>query len=110
MNGPMAQLRKGTTTLIVLSALRKRELYGYGLCKEVTILSKGLFPIQQGSLYPLLHAMEEDGLIASRRQEVRGRQRRYYRFEPRGRQLLAEFQREWRFLSKFLDRLGCHKT
>src|SRR5580658_7291266 len=105
---PMAQIRKGTTAWIVLATLEQRgELYGYGLRHEVSVSSKGLFPIKEGPLYPLLRKMEREGWLTSRRVEVAGRDRRYYRIRARGRQILAQYRRDWRLLSSLLDSLGC---
>jgi PadR family transcriptional regulator PadR len=104
----MAQIRKGTTAWIVLATLEKRgELYGYGLRREVFLSSKGLFPIKEGPLYPLLRKMARNGWLASRRVEVAGRERRYYRIRTPGRQVLARYRHEWRLLSSVLDSLGC---
>jgi DNA-binding PadR family transcriptional regulator len=104
----MAQIRKGTTAWIVLATLERRgELYGYGLRREVAANSKGLFPINEGPLYPLLRKMDRQGWLASRRMEVAGRERRYYRIRAPGRQALAQYRREWRLLSSVLHSLGC---
>lgn len=64
----MAQMRKGTTAWIVLAVLENRdELYGYGLRREAFKKSKGLFPIQEGALYPLLDRMRRARWVTSRR-------------------------------------------
>jgi DNA-binding PadR family transcriptional regulator len=107
-DGLMAQIRKGTMAWIVLATLEKRgELYGYGLRREVAVNSKGLFAIKEGPLYPLLKKMERERWLASRRVEVAGRERRYYRIRAPGRQVLAQYRREWRLLSSVLRSLGC---
>jgi PadR family transcriptional regulator PadR len=104
----MAQMRKGTTAWIVLAVLEKRgELYGYGLRREVFEKSKGLFPIQEGPLYPLLARMQRARWVTSRRQSVLGRDRRYYRVSARGRRVLDQYRREWKLLSAVLETLGC---
>jgi len=104
----MAQIRKGTTAWIVLAMLEKRgELYAYGLRREVAMKSKGLFPIQEGPLYPLLRKMERKHWLASRRAEVAGRERLYYQIRASGRRALAQYRREWRLLSTVLQSLGC---
>jgi DNA-binding PadR family transcriptional regulator len=104
----MAQIRKGTTAWIVLATLERRgELYGYGLRHDVSVNSKGLFPIHEGPLYPLLRKLEREGWLTSRRMEVAGRERRYYRIRALGRQVLAQYRREWRLLSSVLHSLGC---
>ena len=107
----MAQMRKGTTGWIVLAVLEKRgEVYGYGLRREVFEKSKGMFPIQEGSLYPLLKKMQRQRWITSRCDTVGGRDRRYYRISARGRRVLEQYRREWRLLSSTLDALGCHRA
>ena len=110
-NNLMAPTRKGTTAWIILSVLEKRgELYGYGLRHEVWTSSKGTFPLQEGPLYRLLARMERARWLTSRRAEVAGRERHYYRIRPRGRHVLAQYRREWRLLSSVLDSLGCLRT
>jgi len=104
----MSQMRKGTTAWIVLATLEKHgELYGYGLRREVAASSKGTFPILEGPLYPLLKRMERKQWLASRRAEIGGRERRYYRIRTPGRRILAQYRREWRLLSSVLRALGC---
>ena len=104
----MAQIRKGTTAWIVLATLERRgELYGYGLRRDVAIHSKGLFPIHEGPLYPLLKKLERHHWLASRRANVGGRERRYYRICADGRRALARYRREWRLLGSVLRTLGC---
>jgi PadR family transcriptional regulator, regulatory protein PadR len=104
----MSQMRKGTTAWIVLAVLARRgEFYGYGLRHEVFDKSKGLFPIQEGPLYPLLKTMQRKRWVTSRRKTVGGRDRRYYRISPLGRQVLGQYGREWRLLSSVLDAVGC---
>ncbi len=104
----MAQVRKGTTAWIVLAVLETRgELYGYGLRREVYVKSKGLFPIQEGPLYPLLGRMQRARWVTSRRESVSGRERRYYRVSARGRGVLDQYRREWKLLSAVLETLGC---
>ncbi len=75
---PLAQLRKGTTALAVLSALERGEVYGYGIRRETHRRTNGLFAINEGALYPLLHALERKKLVRARLEKVTGRWRRYY--------------------------------
>ena len=90
------QLLRGTTRLLVLSALRDGELYGYEIAQKIRERSGGVFAVSEGSLYPALHALEEDGaLTASWRDSDKGPPRRYYRITPKGGALLAEHEQEW---------------
>jgi len=80
----------------VLSALRDGELYGYEIAQKIRERSGGVFAVSEGSLYPALHALEEDGaLTASWRDSDKGPPRRYYRITPKGGALLAEHEQEW---------------
>ena len=102
------QLKKGVTTLIVLDALDKGTLYGYGLRREVHKRTKGTFQFSEGALYPLLHSLERKGWVKARRRQVAGRWRHYYGITPPGR-ALAGLRREWKFLLNSLNRLAARR-
>ena len=100
---PLAQLRKGTTVLAVLAGLERGEVYGYGVRREVHHKTKGLFGLNEGALYPLLHSLERRGLVRARQEKVRGRRRKYYRITERGHRDLAGWRRDWEHLRQALD-------
>jgi len=102
---PLAQLRKGTTALAVLAGLERGEVYGYGLRRDVHRKTKGIFGLNEGALYPLLHSLERRGLVRVRREKVRGRWRKYYRITARGRRDLVRRRRDWEHLRQVLDGL-----
>jgi PadR family transcriptional regulator, regulatory protein PadR len=104
MNFP-GQLRKGTTKLAVLAALERGEVYGYGIRREVFHRTKGVFAINEGALYPLLHTLERRGLVRVRNEEVKGRERRYYTITAKGRRELDLACREWSHLQTSLAAL-----
>lgn len=90
------QLLKGTTPLLVLTVIADGELYGYEIAQRIRERSGGAFAPSEGSLYPALHRLEQDGALeASWRESDRGPRRRYYRLTKRGQGLLAESRREW---------------
>ena len=90
------QLLKGTTPLLVLSALRESELYGYEIAQNIRERSGGAFAPSEGSLYPALHSLEADGaLIATWRESNKGPRRRYYAITEQGEGLLAAHEAEW---------------
>ena len=103
MNWATLQLRKGLTTLIVLDALEKDKLYGYGLRREVQERSKGLFSFSEGALYPLLHSLAARRLVTAHWRVVGGRKRAYYSITRKGRQALTEFRNEWAALQRALE-------
>ena len=102
---PLAQLRKGTTALAVLSALERGEVYGYGIRRETHRRTHGLFAINEGALYPLLHTLERKKLVRARLDKVTGRWRRYYNLTEKGRRELERSRREWTHLLKSLKAL-----
>jgi PadR family transcriptional regulator, regulatory protein PadR len=97
------QLKKGVTTLIVLDALEKGTLYGYGLRREVHERTKGSLHFSEGALYPLLHSLERKGFVRASRRKVAGRWRHYYGITPHGRRALADLRREWKSLLESLE-------
>ena len=102
MSDPLRQLKKGVTTLIVLSALEHGELYGYGLRRHVFERTRGRFSFSEGALYPLLHRLRRQGWIRARGTKVRGRPRRYYTITPTGRRALTGLRGDWQQLLKCL--------
>jgi len=103
MGDPVRQLKKGLTTLIVLSALEKGELYAYGLRRHAFDRTKGTFDFSEGALYPLLHGLARRGLIRARLAEVGGRPRKYYALTAEGRRALASLRRDWQYVLDCLE-------
>jgi PadR family transcriptional regulator PadR len=96
-------LRKGSVRALVLSLLAEQPMYGYKLCKELQRRSQGYFEFKEGTLYPALHRMEQEGLLRGQWQATEdGRSRKYYHLTDRGREELARSQQEW---SAFADKL-----
>ena len=74
-----SQLLKGTFQTIILKLLSQHgEMYGYEITQKVKQLSQGEITLSEGSLYPLLHKMEEGGWVVTRRVDIGNRTRRYY--------------------------------
>src|SRR4029079_96329 len=67
---------KGSLPLLVLHALAQGLNYGYGIAKQIKAQSQGVLDFKEGTLYPTLHGMEKQGLIAAYEQEESGRMRR----------------------------------
>lgn len=94
--------------LVILSLLEDGSKYGYAISKEVAARSEGMLRLTPGVLYPLLKALEAEGLIASTWEEVKaddadpddaGRRRKWYRLSAKGRKRLAQrvaAHRAWR--------------
>ena len=87
----------GSTAMLVLSLLKGEEMYGYQIIEELERRSESVFRLKEGTLYPLLHSMEQGGLVAAREaQSPSGRPRRYYRITQEGLRVLEEKTEEWR--------------
>lgn len=90
------ELVAASTVPLVLSILAEGENYGYQLIQRVREISDGKIEWTEGMLYPVLHWMEQQDLVTSEwRQAETGRQRKYYRLCPKGRQLLVVQHKEW---------------
>ncbi len=75
----------GNTGLLVLALIGKKDMYGYQIIKELREKSENVFDLKEGSLYPVLHALENDGLITSYIEETdSARKRRYYKITDKG--------------------------
>jgi DNA-binding PadR family transcriptional regulator len=81
-----SELVRGSIVPIVLALLVEREQYGYELARVVDSRSGGRLSLREGTLYPVLHKLEADGLITSRwSASPEGRQRKYYSITRKGR-------------------------
>lgn len=85
----------GLSELLILRLLGEREMYGYELAKAVQALTRRRIHLGEGLLYPLLHALEKQGMLRSRRETVAGRPRIYYRTTAQGRRRLATLVERW---------------
>lgn len=84
------------TSMLVLRLLEQESMYGYQIIRELEQQSRNVFQLQEGTLYPILHNLEEQGAVSSYRQTAdSGRIRKYYAITPTGRLLLEEKAREW---------------
>ena len=93
---------QGTLTLLVLRTLAVRgAAHGYGLCGAIQAASQDLLRVEEGSLYPALHRMTQEGLLkASWRLSEKGRRARFYDITARGRARLEAERRGWERLTR----------
>lgn len=88
--------RRGIMSLVLLSLLRKEDMYGYQLVQETKKLSGGRIITQEGSLYPVLYKLQEKGYISDHKVLVGKRMTRvYYHLEPSGLEYLHELAAEY---------------
>lgn len=91
------ELMKGSTSMLLLSVLEKKEMYGYQIIKELELRSEDVFSMNEGTLYPILHTMEKDGLLDSYWENTTSsRKRKYYRITDKGKKALQEQKNEWK--------------
>lgn len=96
------QMKKGVLEMLVLKQLDKEEKYGYQLISQLKEKSGGMFTLKEGTLYPILYRLEDDGLVASRWSEPKGREvsRKYYRITKEGKKGLKEWKSLWNHFSE----------
>ncbi|KKL00354.1 PadR family transcriptional regulator [Rheinheimera mesophila] len=92
------ELRRGVLVLAVLASL-KQPHYGYSLRKQLQ--DRGI-DIDEGTLYPLVRRLAEQGLLDSEWQQAEGRERRYYLLSEQGKELLLQLTDEWLQLNSAL--------
>ena len=86
----------GGTGMLLLSLLSRRDMYGYEMIEELRRRSNQTFELKAGTLYPLLHGLEEQGFVAAYDEDASGgRVRRYYHLTLDGRNALREKESEW---------------
>ncbi len=88
------ELRKGVLELAVLKIISDRERYGYDI---IEVLKDGSLATSEGTIYPLLTRLKNEGLIIYKWEESdKGPPRKYYTISDKGRELMAELLEEWR--------------
>jgi len=100
LNKPKNDLLQGTLALLVLKTLARGPLHGYGITLHIQMVSKDYLRVEEGSLYPALHRMEQDGWISAEWGTTENNRRaRYYRLTSAGRKQLAEEEQNWERLT-----------
>ena len=100
-------LKKGTVELLILKLLQERDMYGYEIVKKIKMASDDVFNLNEGTLYPILHAMEKEHQVESYWKEVDGRKRKYYHIPKKGKKLLQEKTDEWKVYSNSVEKVMC---
>lgn len=100
------ELLKGSTGTMILQLLSEQDMYGYMIIQQIEVRSDSVFRMSEGSLYPILHAMEKDGLLEAYRQvSESGKERKYYRITPKGRLQLSLKLDEWQLFSSSVSKV-----
>jgi transcriptional regulator len=90
------EIVKGTLHFLVLRTLALEPRHGVGVADRIRQVTRGTFQVGPGSLFPVLHKLEQEGLIAGEWQATpEGRRARYYRITPAGERRLAAEKKRW---------------
>ena len=89
-------LVSGSVTMLILKLLSEKDMYGYEMIATLRERSNNVFELKAGSLYPLLHSMEEKNLVVSFEKEVLAKIRKYYSLTKEGKKVLKQKEEEWK--------------
>lgn len=91
---------RGTLPALILQVLARQPDHGYSIAQRIKERSAGVLDFKEGTLYPALHKLENEGSVESYEEIENGRTRRYYRITRAGRAVLAKDRAGWRDLSR----------
>lgn len=96
----------GSTILMVLHLLDTQDMYGYQMVKELENRSENTFTLKEGTLYPILHSLEKNGLVVSYVSDGEsGRKRKYYQITKNGKKQLDDKKEEWFLFSETVNKV-----
>lgn len=106
MRKPKSDLLQGTLDLLILKTLELESMHGWGISQRIQQISESVLQVNQGSLYPALHRLEEQGWItANWKTSENNRQAKYYALTKSGRNQLVEERENWLRLSAAVGRI-----
>jgi len=101
MTSTKSAMPQGTLDMVILQAVAAGPIHGYALAQRIRLISRDLLQIQQGSLYPALHRLENRGFLAAEWDESEtGRDAKFYRLTAKGRAQLKKETAAWTRLSE----------
>lgn len=95
----------GVPELLILKLLRQREMYGYEIVQAILSRSDRVIAVGEGVVYPVLHGLERDGALKSRRKAVNGRSRIYYSVTAGGLRRLSDLSETWTSLAAAIQKM-----
>ncbi|PWT89340.1 MAG: PadR family transcriptional regulator [Acidobacteria bacterium] len=102
----MSDLLQGTLDLLILKILNLQPMHGFGISARIQQISGEIFQVNQGSLYPALHRLEQKGWIEAKWDITENnRKAKYYRLTRTGKKQLQKEEKEWIVLSKAIRRI-----
>ena len=88
-------LLSGSMTMLILKLVSEKDMYGYEMIDTLRKKSQNVFELKAGTLYPILHSLEEKGLLKVYEKEFSGKVRKYYSITKDGKKLLRQKTEEW---------------
>lgn len=86
----------GSTTTLILKLLEEQDMYGYQMIETLAKKSDDTFHLKAGTLYPILHNLEKEGMVEAYEEKAEGAKiRKYYHLTSKGRKLLIGKKQEW---------------
>jgi len=103
---PKQDLLQGTLDLLILQTLALEPMHGWGISQRIQQISRDVLRVNQGSLYPALHRLEQQGWIDSEWDaSENNRQAKYYRLTRTGRKQLLEERENWARMADAVTRI-----
>ena len=99
-------LLTGSTTVLILKLLEDKDMYGYEMISNLAKKSNHTFDLKAGTLYPLLHNLEKNGIVESYEESTASeRTRKYYHLTEKGKDVLKIKEKEWHEYSTAVNRV-----
>lgn len=90
------KMMAASTSMLLLKLLEEEDMYGYQMIRKLEERSDHVFSLKEGTMYPVLHALEEQGAVESYEKAAEsGRMRKYYHLTKKGKKLLGKKKEEW---------------
>ena len=94
------QMKKGVLEMCMLHIISRGDMYGYEMIETLRKKSDNVFELKAGSLYPLLHSLEEKEFLTSYQDDSSGKKRKYYQLTASGKKQVREKKKEWETYQK----------
>jgi PadR family transcriptional regulator, regulatory protein PadR len=106
MNKSKPDVLQGTLDLLILKTLNRQAMHGYGIAVHVQQISNDVLRVEEGSLYPALHRIEQAGWISSEwGTSENNRRAKFYRITAAGRKQLAREEEDWDRLTRAVSKV-----
>ena len=90
------KMMAASTSMLLLKLLEEEDMYGYQMIRKLETRSGNVFSLKEVTMYPVIHALEEEGAVESYEKAAEtGRMRKYYHLTRKGQRLLAKKREEW---------------